>query len=166
MGHTIMSGQQRRARQLSRQPSPLWWTRQVGSLLSLPPVPFQAEHELRRVGGPKFSLARCSHGHCGGCLLSGLTGWAGHLGVRWQGFGLSLSPVFTWHAPLPLPFGSLCKGEPALLELGQKPCWGDSVGPMCLAVWLLGAMSVPLAVLATSVLQSLFAFPLYLKDQF
>lgn len=34
MGHTIMSGRPRRDRQPSRQPSPPWWTRQVGTTFS------------------------------------------------------------------------------------------------------------------------------------
>lgn len=36
MGRTITSGRQRGARQSSRRPSPLWWTRQVGTSLGCP----------------------------------------------------------------------------------------------------------------------------------
>ena len=60
MGRTITSGRQRGARQSSRRPSPLWWTRQVGTSLGHPGpsagrTVTQGGHELEESGPRELS---------------------------------------------------------------------------------------------------------------
>lgn len=105
MGRTITSGRQRGARQPSRRPSPLWWTRQVGTSLGHPGpsagrTVTQGGHELEESGPRELSAVTGAVG------VPPALGSQGH-----QGWGL-------W--PFPVPCLCPCGGrEPP----SSAPCW-------------------------------------------
>ena len=125
MGRTIMSGRQRGARRSSRRPSPLWWTRQVGTSLGHPWALCRQKCQPRvdlswRSRGPRSSvLSRVPRGSL---LLQAPRG------TSRGGFGFCLSPVLCPCCGPEPPSSATCwllKKQALTPGTGfRNPCWG------------------------------------------